>query len=111
LAGTLGMPCSAPGGPVVVVESGSRRYGFQVDALVGQRDVVVKDLGQLLPRLSAVRGAGVDPDGSVLVVLDAAGLIERAWQSRPVAAASPPDSAAPEPPPQTAGPLAVDDAP
>ncbi|TMK51057.1 MAG: response regulator [Actinobacteria bacterium] len=110
LAGALGMPSTAPGGPVVVLESGSRRYGFQVDALVGQRDVVVKDLGQLLPRLGVVRGAGVDPDGSVLVVLDAAGLIDRAWQSRPAPAAAPPDSAAPEPPPPGGGILVVDDA-
>ena len=71
----------------------------------------MKDLGQLLPRLSAVRGAGVDPDGSVLVVLDAAGLIERAWQSRPApAAASLPDGAVREPPPQGGGILVVDDA-
>jgi len=110
LAGALGMPGSPPGGPVVVLESGSRRYGFQVDALVGQRDVVVKDLGQLLPRLGVVRGAGVDPDGSVLVVLDAAGLIERAWQSAPAPAASPPDSAVREPPTQCGGILVVDDA-
>jgi two-component system chemotaxis sensor kinase CheA len=104
LAGALGMPATAPGGPVVILESGSRRYGFQVDALVGQRDVVVKDLGQLLGRLGVVRGAGVDPDGSVLVVLDAAGLIDRAWQSRPAL------GAAPEPPPQGGGILVVDDA-
>jgi two-component system chemotaxis sensor kinase CheA len=110
LAGALGMPSTVPGGPVVVLESGSRRYGFQVDALVGQRDVVVKDLGQLLPRLGVIRGAGVDPDGSVLIVLDAAGLIDRAWQSRPAPAASPPDSPAPEPPPQGGGILVVDDA-
>ena len=110
LAGALGMPGSPPGGPVVVLESGSRRYGFQVDALVGQRDVVVKDLGQLLPRLGVVRGAGVDPDGSVLVVLDAAGLIERAWQSGPASAAPLPDSAIREPPPQGGGILVVDDA-
>jgi len=110
LAGALGMPGSPPGGPVVVLESGSRRYGFQVDALVGQRDVVVKDLGQLLPRLGVVRGAGVDPDGSVLVVLDAAGLIERAWQSGPAPAVPLPDSAVREPPLQGGGILVVDDA-
>jgi two-component system chemotaxis sensor kinase CheA len=108
LAGVLGMPSTAPIGPVVVLESGAHRYGFQVDALVGQRDVVVKDLGQLLGRLGVVRGAGVDPDGSVLIVLDAAGLMERAWQNGP-AAALPPGGALPEPPPG-GGILVVDDA-
>ncbi|MEA2503507.1 MAG: two-component system, chemotaxis family, sensor kinase CheA, partial [Actinomycetota bacterium] len=99
LVGTLGMPSTPPAGPVVILESGARRYGFQVDALVGQRDVVVKDLGQLLPRLGVVQGAGVDPDGAVLVVLDASGLIERAWQSGPAPADSPPTSAVRERPP------------
>src|SRR5207237_7602672 len=88
LAGALGMPATVPGGPVVVLESGSRRYGFQVDALVGQRDVVVKDLGQLLPRLGVGWGAGVDPDGSVRVVLERVGLTARGGQRRPGAADS-----------------------
>jgi two-component system chemotaxis sensor kinase CheA len=110
LVGTLGMPSTPPAGPVVILESGARRYGFQVDALVGQRDVVVKDLGQLLPRLGVVQGAGVDPDGAVLVVLDASGLIERAWQSGPAPAASPPTGAVREPPPAGGVILVVDDA-
>ncbi|MEA2593524.1 MAG: two-component system, chemotaxis family, sensor kinase CheA [Actinomycetota bacterium] len=110
LVGTLGMPSTPPAGPVVILESGARRYGFQVDALVGQRDVVVKDLGQLLPRLGVVQGAGVDPDGAVLVVLDASGLIERAWQSGPAPADSPPTSAVREPPPASGVILVVDDA-
>jgi two-component system chemotaxis sensor kinase CheA len=110
LVGTLGMPSTAAAGPVVILESGARRYGFQVDALVGQRDVVVKDLGQLLPRLGVVQGAGVDPDGAVLVVLDASGLIERAWQSGPARADSPPTGAVREPPPAGGVILVVDDA-
>src|SRR5439155_13896022 len=65
LVGALGLPSRAVAGPVVILESGARRYGFQVDALIGQRDVVVKDLGHLLPRLGVVRGAGVEPDGAV----------------------------------------------
>jgi two-component system chemotaxis sensor kinase CheA len=95
---------------VVVLESGARRHGFQVDALTGQRDVVVKDLGELLPRLEVVRGAGVDPDGAVLVVLDAAGLIERAMQNGPAPAALAAISATRERPPESGGILVVDDA-
>jgi two-component system chemotaxis sensor kinase CheA len=110
LVGALGMPPTAPAGPVVILESGARRYGFQVDALVGQRDVVVKDLGRLVPRLGVVRGAGVDPDGAILVVLDASGLIEGARQSGPVPAGSVSTSAVREPPPPGGGILVVDDA-
>jgi two-component system chemotaxis sensor kinase CheA len=110
LVGALGMPSRAVSGPVVVLESGSRRYGFRVDALVGQRDVVVKDLSPVLPRLGVVRGAGVDPDGTVLIVLDATGLIERAGQRGPAPAVSPPAGPAGEPPPADGGILVVDDA-
>jgi two-component system chemotaxis sensor kinase CheA len=65
-------------GPAVVVAGLTRSHAFTVDELVDQRDVVVKGLGELLPRLPAVAGAGVQPDGSILLVLEAAGLIERA---------------------------------
>jgi two-component system chemotaxis sensor kinase CheA len=64
-------------GPIVVVTDGTRRHAFLVDRLVGQRDVVLKGLTRLLPRLPAVAGASVEPDGSVLLVLDPPGLIER----------------------------------
>jgi two-component system chemotaxis sensor kinase CheA len=65
-------------GPAVVVAGLTRSHAFTVDELIDQRDVVVKGLGELLPRMPAVAGAGVQPDGSILLVLEAAGLIERA---------------------------------
>jgi two-component system chemotaxis sensor kinase CheA len=67
-----------PDGPVVVIAGVTRRHAFQVDALLGQRDVVVKGLGRLLGRLDVLAGASVEPDGSILLVLDAPGLINRA---------------------------------
>jgi two-component system, chemotaxis family, sensor kinase CheA len=82
LAETLGLPSDEPGnGPVVVLVDSSRRHAFQVDRLIGQRDVVLKALNALLPHLPAVAGASVEPDGSVLVVLDPPGLIQRARQA------------------------------
>jgi two-component system, chemotaxis family, sensor kinase CheA len=79
LAETLGIPASADaGGPIVVLADTSRRHAFRIDRLLGQRDVVFKALSPLLPRLPAVAGASVEPDGSVLVVLDPPSLIERA---------------------------------
>jgi two-component system, chemotaxis family, sensor kinase CheA len=110
LAGALGMASAAAEGPLVVLESGARRYGFRVDQLVGQRDVVVKDLGRILPRLGVVRGAGVDPDGAILIVLDASGLIEGAAQASPATTSSPRSAAPPGQPPPGGGILVVDDA-
>jgi two-component system chemotaxis sensor kinase CheA len=77
LAHVLGAGNGADG-PAVVVAGLTRSHAFKVDDLVDQRDVVVKGLGELLPQLPAVAGAGVQPDGSILLVLEAAGLIERA---------------------------------
>ena len=82
LAETLGTPPGdATAGPIVVLADTARRHAFQVDRLLGQRDVVVKGLSRLLPHLPAVAGASVEPDGSVLVVLDPPGLIQRARQT------------------------------
>jgi two-component system chemotaxis sensor kinase CheA len=74
--GAGGVPPAS--GPIVVLADSSRRHGFQVDRLVGQRDVVLKGLTRLLPHLPAVAGASVEPDGRVLIVLDPPGLIQRA---------------------------------
>ena len=82
LTDTLGRPRSGQaGGPVVVLADTGRRHAFEVDLLLGQRDVVLKGLSRLLPHLPAVAGASVEPDGSVLVVLDPPGLIRRARQA------------------------------
>jgi two-component system, chemotaxis family, sensor kinase CheA len=57
LAETLRMPPTEPAhGPVVVLAGTSHRHAFQVDGLIGQRDVVVKGIGRLLPRLEVIAG-------------------------------------------------------
>jgi two-component system, chemotaxis family, sensor kinase CheA len=110
-------PADAPAGdrPAVVVASMTRRHAFRVDALIGQRNLVVKDLGRLLPRLDLLAGAALEPDGSILLVLDVSGLVDRARWMRSVArsAADPRTGpAAPAALPAPAGPssvLVVDD--
>jgi two-component system chemotaxis sensor kinase CheA len=93
LAETLGLTAGEETkGPVVVLADTSRRHAFQVDRLIGQRDVVLKALNPLLAHLPAVAGASVEPDGSVLLVLDPPGLIQRARQaSRVNGLKSPPE--------------------
>jgi two-component system, chemotaxis family, sensor kinase CheA len=108
----------APAGdrPAVVLASLTRRHAFRVDALVGQRNVVVKDLGRLLPRLELLAGAALEPDGSVLCVLDVSGLVDRARWIRsargpgrdPAPAPAPVEAPAP-PPARPASVLVVDD--
>jgi two-component system, chemotaxis family, sensor kinase CheA len=87
-----------------VVTADHGEHAFRVDALVGQRDLVVKGFGRLLPRIEVVGGAGIEPDGSVIVVLDAPGLVARARQGG-VAAADRAETA-----PHRASIVVVDDA-
>ena len=113
LAEALGGPAGGVdddpvGGPVAVVSSLAGRWGFRVAALDGQRDLVVKGLGQLLPTIDVLAGASVEPDGSVLLVLDAAGLVERARTSRSRLEVR--AEAAPPAAPPSASVLVVDDA-
>ncbi|MCU1450276.1 MAG: Signal transduction histidine kinase CheA [Acidimicrobiales bacterium] len=88
LAATLGLPRD-DAGPIVVVAGLTRRHAFRVGGLLGQRDVAVKGLSRLLPRLDVLAGASVEPDGSILLVLDVPGLIDRARfdRARPSVAA------------------------
>jgi two-component system, chemotaxis family, sensor kinase CheA len=112
LADTTVGDAPAGGGPAVVVASLTRRHAFRVDALIGQRNVVVKDLGRLLPRLGLLAGASLEPDGSILLVLDASGLVDRARWVRPGARAprAGPSPAEPLTPAGQASILVVDDA-
>jgi len=94
LAATLGSSggrAEAPAGdrPAVVVASMTRRHAFRVEALLGQRNVVVNDLGRLLPRLELLAGAALEPDGSILLVLDVSGLVDRARWIRSTAGGRP----------------------
>lgn len=83
LAGTLNLPVrdSDADRPVVVVFGLSRRHSFRVDALLGQREVVVKGLSPVLPSRPVFIGASVEPDGSILLVLDTRSLVDRVWRS------------------------------
>jgi len=79
LAETLGETAGQrTDGPLVVLADAERRHAFKIDRLVGQRDVVLKGLSQVLPNVPAVAGASVEPDGSILLVLDPPGLMQRA---------------------------------
>jgi two-component system chemotaxis sensor kinase CheA len=64
-------------GTYVIVTGTVGQHAFLVDALVGQRDVVVKAFSALVPRLDVFAGASIESDGSILLVLDPPGLIER----------------------------------
>jgi two-component system chemotaxis sensor kinase CheA len=61
---------SLGGAFAVVAVSGDRRAGLLVDGLVGQQEVVIKPLDDLVDHTGAVSGATVREDGGVSLIVD-----------------------------------------
>jgi two-component system chemotaxis sensor kinase CheA len=64
-------------GMMVVVETEGQRAALMVDALLGQQQVVVKNLEANYRRVSDVSGATIMGDGRVALILDVASLTRR----------------------------------
>jgi two-component system chemotaxis sensor kinase CheA len=76
LASLLGLPSTAAG-PWVLLGTETDAYAFQVEKVIQKRDVVVRGLTGRLRDLKAVSGASIEPNGSILLVLDVSNLHER----------------------------------
>jgi two-component system chemotaxis sensor kinase CheA len=76
LASLLGLPSTA-GGPWVLLGTETDAYAFQVEKVIQKRDVVVRGLTGRLRDLKSVSGASIEPNGSILLVLDVSNLHER----------------------------------
>ncbi|MGH7271351.1 MAG: chemotaxis protein CheA, partial [Polyangiaceae bacterium] len=61
---------------VAITQVGDRRLGIVVDQLVGQQDIVIKALGKSLARVRGFAGAAELGDQRIVLVLDAASLID-----------------------------------
>ncbi|MFP2467200.1 chemotaxis protein CheA [Pseudescherichia vulneris] len=68
----LSVPGEGPGdeGIVVIVQSAGCRYALSVDQLIGQQQVVVKNLEQNYRKVPGVSAATILGDGSVALILD-----------------------------------------
>jgi two-component system chemotaxis sensor kinase CheA len=65
-------------GVLVVVESGGRRAALAADALLGQQQIVVKNLEANFRKVSGVAGATILGNGTVSLILDIPELMRRA---------------------------------
>ncbi len=63
---------------IVVVEAGERRIGFQVDQVLNEEEVLVKELGQQLSRVKNIAGATILGSGEVVLILNPVDLIKSA---------------------------------
>ncbi len=55
---------------IVLLESGKNRFGVQVDALMGQQQVVIKSLEKHYKKVAGVAGATIMGDGKVALIID-----------------------------------------
>jgi two-component system, chemotaxis family, sensor kinase CheA len=60
---------------LVVVEGDGQRVGVVVDELLGQQQVVIKNLESNFKRVEGVAGATILGDGTIALILDVAGVI------------------------------------
>jgi chemosensory pili system protein ChpA (sensor histidine kinase/response regulator) len=62
---------------VLLVRSGAHRVAVHVDDLIGNREMVVKNIGPQLSRMPGVAGATVMPDGSIVLIVNPVQLAHR----------------------------------
>jgi chemosensory pili system protein ChpA (sensor histidine kinase/response regulator) len=82
LAGLLGRPVGEERGSAVVVHAGTQAMAFAVDRVVGQEEIFVKPLGDLLEGHPLFSGVTLGGDGELLPILDVRGLIQEARSER-----------------------------
>jgi len=71
----LGLP-TRDEGPWVLLGTPTRAHAFQIETVLQKRDVVVRGLTGRLRNLTAVNGASIEPNGSILLVLYVPALID-----------------------------------
>ena len=69
----------------VLVENDGKRTALVVDELLGQEQIVLKSLGQVLRGVSGIAGGAIMPDGRVGLIIDVAGLVRLAHSDNGVA--------------------------
>ena len=60
---------------VVVVEADGQKLALEVDELIGQQQVVVKNLENNYRRIDGISGATILGDGRVALIVDVGGLV------------------------------------
>ena len=62
---------------VVIVGLAEKRFGIKVDELLGQKEVVIKSLGNYLGNIEGIAGSTIMGDGTVVMIVDISELINK----------------------------------
>ena len=63
--------------PIVILKSGNDRVAIHVDEIIGNREVVVKNIGPQLARMIGIAGATVLGSGDIVLILNPVPLAQR----------------------------------
>lgn len=69
---------------VIIVGVGEQRVGLLVDQLIGQEEVVIKSLGEFFEDIDLIAGATIMGDGSVVLILDIAHILQHVARKAPL---------------------------
>jgi len=69
--------------PLLILKSGESRVAVHVDDVLGNREVVVKNVGPQLARMAGVAGATVLGSGDIVLILDPVPLAQRLLEAAP----------------------------
>jgi two-component system chemotaxis sensor kinase CheA len=61
---------------IVTVGIAEQRFGIKVDQLIGQKEIVIKSLGNYLGNINGLAGSTIMGDGTVVMILDIAEVIQ-----------------------------------
>ena len=70
LADYNALPVSQQYTPIIIMRSGNDRVALHIDQVVGNREVVVKNIGQQLSRMAGISGATVLGSGEIVLILN-----------------------------------------
>jgi chemosensory pili system protein ChpA (sensor histidine kinase/response regulator) len=76
---------SLPHNPILLLRSGEQRIALHVDALLGNQEVVVKNIGPQLARLPGIAGATVSNSGTVILIINPVAFTQRIAVTRKIA--------------------------
>jgi chemosensory pili system protein ChpA (sensor histidine kinase/response regulator) len=86
LSGLLGdseaTPVMQHSSPMLIMKSGTDRVAIHVDDILGNREVVVKNIGPQLARMAGIAGATVLGSGDIVLILNPVPLAQRFEQEK-----------------------------
>jgi chemosensory pili system protein ChpA (sensor histidine kinase/response regulator) len=78
LGDTSAAPMAQQYSPLMMLKSGNDRVAIHIDKVIGNREVVVKNIGPQLARMIGIAGATVLGSGDIVLILDPVPLAQRA---------------------------------